>query len=436
MPEYTSKFTGEEIDERLTAVTDKVGKEDYATTSDAGIGKVSATYGTGMTSSQIFCTSKATDSDISAGKSNYKPIVPSNLSVAMSEYGISSKTLIPDMSETTSKATTHIADSTLHVTETDKSNWNAKASKSEFKVHTENRDIHTTADSQESWNNAAESAALSKSTIGYQRKNQLKNTAVSRTINGINLTVNDDGSMTFNAGTSTGLVSQIISKFTFKAGVSYIITGAPDDGTKTTRITLVSDDGTEYSDSATWDTGSGGTVKFDSDATYNIRARVCVANTTLSEAVVFKPMVRIADISDNTYEAYAPGVDERLEELETAVNANQNKLIFSGTSAAKVTLSESAENYDLLTIQVDYGTGYHFITAASAGVTQAAIGTTPTYGASATKVTIGSCLIYVSGNSVEISMSPYNLTSSGSSVTTETTSTAKITKVFGHKYTS
>jgi hypothetical protein len=171
----------------------------------------------------------------------------------------------------------------------------------------------------------AEQAALNKATLGYQRKNLLKNTAASRTINGINLTVNDDGSMTFNAGTSTGLVSQVISKFTFKAGVSYIITGAPDDGTKTTRISLTSDDGTEYSDNSAWDTGSGCVVRFESDTTYNVRVRVCVAGTTLAEPVTFYPMIRSSDISDDTYEKYAAGVEERLSELEERLAALEEK---------------------------------------------------------------------------------------------------------------
>lgn len=89
-------------------------------------------------------------------------------------------------------------------------------------------------------------AALNRSTLGYQMKNLLKNTAVSGTHNGISYTVNDDGSVTCGTGTATGSVSFVfINSFTFKGGESYILSGEPNDGSSETRISLINDSGGE-----------------------------------------------------------------------------------------------------------------------------------------------------------------------------------------------
>lgn len=156
-------------------------------------------------------------------------------------------------------------------------------------------------------------AVINKTTLGYQAKNLLKNTAVSGSHNGVQYTVNADGSITTGTGTIAETVAfLVVNSFTFKAGVSYILSGAPNDGTTATRISVVDKSGveTQYQDK-----GSGVVVKFDTNTTYNIRIRFGSGGTTLTESKTFRPMIRYAEITDDTYEPYKPSVEERLNDV-------------------------------------------------------------------------------------------------------------------------
>ena len=152
--------------------------------------------------------------------------------------------------------------------------------------------------------------ALNRSTLGYQRKNLLKNTAVSNTQNGVTFTVNADGSVTIN-GTNAGTNSVYItlnSKFITTYGRKYTASIAAEEipgvymsiydsswagvGRCTTSITFVE----------------------NKNSTRNIRLTV-EAGTTL-ENVTLYPMLRYAEITDDTYEPYKPSVEERLAVLE------------------------------------------------------------------------------------------------------------------------
>ena len=157
--------------------------------------------------------------------------------------------------------------------------------------------------------------ALNRSTLGYQRKNLLKNTASSGTANGIPYTVNADGSVVFGTGTTTNICYIYIGEFAFKAGISYTMSGAPDDGTTETRLSLINDSGGEMS-AAYQDIGKGATFAFESDVTYRVRARIAGSGATISQTIAFYPMLWYAEITDDTYEPYKPSVEERLAVLE------------------------------------------------------------------------------------------------------------------------
>ena len=164
--------------------------------------------------------------------------------------------------------------------------------------------------------NVAEQSALNRSTLGYQSKNLLKNTAVSGTSYGINYTVNADGSVTSDAGTPTGVSFVMINTFTFKADVNYILSGAPNDESSETRISLMTSSST--GETKYRDTGNGVAIKFDTDTTYYIRIRFGSNGETIT-AKTFYPMLRYAEITDNTYEPYKPSIEERLTALENAI---------------------------------------------------------------------------------------------------------------------
>lgn len=54
----------------------------------------------------------------------------------------------------------HESDTTVHITESERTAWNAKVDASTLNSHTKNTEIHTTAAEKASWNNKAEKAAL------------------------------------------------------------------------------------------------------------------------------------------------------------------------------------------------------------------------------------------------------------------------------------
>ena len=151
--------------------------------------------------------------------------------------------------------------------------------------------------------------ALNRSTLGYQRKNLLKNTAASRTINGVTLTVNEDGSVTLN-GTATATVFFEIRKgMLLETGREYILSGCPVGGSTSSYALLIEDS----SQGRTWDFGEG--IKFTAASTnYDVKIRINVNYT--AENLTFRPMLRYAEITDDAYEPYKPSVEERLAVLE------------------------------------------------------------------------------------------------------------------------
>lgn len=157
--------------------------------------------------------------------------------------------------------------------------------------------------------------ALNRSTLGYQRKNLLKNTAVSKTTNGVTFTVNGDGSITTD-GTSTGVVDYIIGKYLFENGVKYTLSGCPSGGTASTYVLRVYGL-SSGSSSSTSDYGNG--VEFVGDGnTHDIRI---VIGNRVNMNSDFYPMLRYTEITDDTYEQYMPSVKEYISDLEARITA-------------------------------------------------------------------------------------------------------------------
>ena len=132
-------------------------------------------------------------------------------------------------------------------------------------------------------------------------KNLLKNTAKSKTINGITFTVNEDGSVTCDGSTSTNVTLQIpVPKLV--VGQSYTLSGCPEDGSFSTYILQIAGFG---SDAGTGFTGTWSDAIAD-DATVTI---IIFAGATVSN-LTFYPMLRIASEIDDTYEPYYEGLKE------------------------------------------------------------------------------------------------------------------------------
>lgn len=169
-------------------------------------------------------------------------------------------------------------------------------------------------------NSAVEQSALNYSTLGFQRKNLLKNSAAAKTQNGITFTINDDMSLTVN-GTATGIAaSTIAANFIFESGKSYIISGCPTGGSDSTYRIDIGNTTDGYN---VYDYGSEAVFTPSETKSYAVRIRI--ASGAVIDNLTFYPMIRDARIADDSYVPYAPSVQEqitailaRIESLETA----------------------------------------------------------------------------------------------------------------------
>ncbi len=161
-------------------------------------------------------------------------------------------------------------------------------------------------------------AALNRSTLGYQRKNLLKNTAVSQTKNGVTFTVNEDGSVTAN-GTATANALLGLSDIKLTVGKKYTLSGCPEGGSSTT-FKLYGLDTTNWTGAGS-DYGNGDTFTIR----YSINQyRIAIYTGYTADNLTFYPMLRYAEISDDTYEPYKPSVEERLAALEAAITGGDS----------------------------------------------------------------------------------------------------------------
>lgn len=166
-----------------------------------------------------------------------------------------------------------------------------------------------------------EQTAINRSTLGYQSKNLLKNTANTATLNGVTFTINDDGSVTAD-GTATALCTFTISNVSADLqGKTLLLSGCPTGGNYQTGYALIID---KASDSRTvgYDTGNGAKIAVPDEA---CRVRIVIRNGVTVSNLIFKPMLRYAEITDDTYEPYKPSIDDRIASLEARINALETK---------------------------------------------------------------------------------------------------------------
>ena len=132
-------------------------------------------------------------------------------------------------------------------------------------------------------------------------KNLLKNTAITKTVNGITFTVNEDGTVTAN-GTATSTSYIAINTFSYIANQDYILSGCPtggsDDTYKMYSINVSTGGG------HTNDYGKGGAIKVSTDQVGEIRIRIASGYT--ANNLVFKPKLEKGTIS-TPYSHYGQG---------------------------------------------------------------------------------------------------------------------------------
>ena len=132
-------------------------------------------------------------------------------------------------------------------------------------------------------------------------KNLLENRGVSNTSNGITFTVNDDKTILVNGNNDgTANSSFIINNYSLKAG-TYILNGCPSGGSSTTyRLAIQKTSGWSV---LALDTGSG-SEQFTIDEATNIQVAIFIQKGQTISNLLFKPMIRLSSIIDDTYEPY------------------------------------------------------------------------------------------------------------------------------------
>lgn len=157
--------------------------------------------------------------------------------------------------------------------------------------------------------------ALNRQTLGTASRNLLKITGSSQTTNGVTFTVNPDGSVTAD-GTASGNATFEIGTLSLKSGKNVRLSGCPIGGDTGGYYIMWLYTGT-WAGVSEYDYGSGATALISSDATIAIRIRI--TNGTTVSNLVFYPMLRSADITDDTFEPYKPSLQEQIEELRTQI---------------------------------------------------------------------------------------------------------------------
>lgn len=178
-------------------------------------------------------------------------------------------------------------------------------------------------------------------------KNLLEVTSTTRTVNGVTFTVNNDQTITVNGtntGTSTALF--VINDIPLQSGIAYTLSGCPSGGSSATYY-IGSLDTTDWQEFTT-DIGNGNTATLSEPKT--IRFRIGIRSGVTVNNLVFKPMLRRAEITDDTFVPYAPTNRELYEmilALQSGVSAQSAaSLMQAGRIDAELTDAQEVTEND------------------------------------------------------------------------------------------
>lgn len=167
--------------------------------------------------------------------------------------------------------------------------------------------------------------ALNRSSLGLQRKNlAIPNPNLPSMSRGVTITRNNDDSLTLNGTVlESGSVIfglRVTPNLSLKQGECYILSGCIPDPPNGVRLDLFKDAGGNVSAVAeTEDTGTGAIFTIKETSTYYVRLRA--DNGTTFNGETFYPMIRPAEIEDDTYEPYQPSLQEQIDELKAQIAA-------------------------------------------------------------------------------------------------------------------
>jgi len=207
--------------------------------------------------------------------------------------------------------------------------------------------------------------SLLKDTVGWTGKNELKNDGTSQTKNGITYSVDADKRVKLN-GTSTTYTEYVInsdlSSFRNK-GKRMLTGGRSGDSYENAylRITNLNGENTAYQNGVPMSVTSDNGVVVDFDAPFttyggasldlsDLRIAISVTTGATVTDKVFSPMLRRADILDDTYEPYHESVETMYEEeihgvnllKITAVSKTENDITFTVNAGGSITVNGTA----------------------------------------------------------------------------------------------
>ena len=157
-------------------------------------------------------------------------------------------------------------------------------------------------------------------------KNLLDNTATTKISNGITFTVNSDGTVLVDGTNDTSANSSfIINRYDLSPG-TYILNGCPSGGASNTYRLVIQETGS-YSILGSIDIGNG-SGEFTIDTTTSVQIAIFIQKGLTINKLLFKPMLREATITDDTYEQYgaspSPDYPSPIENVEGKNKFNNN----------------------------------------------------------------------------------------------------------------
>lgn len=152
-------------------------------------------------------------------------------------------------------------------------------------------------------------------------KNLLDNTATTKISNGITFTVNSDKTVLADGTNDTSANSSLLINIYDLSPGTYILNGCPSGGASNTYRLAIQETGS-YSVLGSIDIGNG-SGEFTIDTTTNVQIAIFIQKGLTVNNLLFKPMLRRATITDDTYEQYgASPSPDYLSEIENLEGEN------------------------------------------------------------------------------------------------------------------
>lgn len=151
--------------------------------------------------------------------------------------------------------------------------------------------------------------AINNSSIGMSKKNLLNNTATTKvTPEGVTFTVNNDKSITLS-GTCTASTGIFLDIIYLEANTKYII-----NSNTSTAITFqfYEEDMTTYIENIRFSQSS----EFSVTESKRYALKLCASASTTYDNITVYPMIRYADITDNTYEPYVDDLQTQIDDIK------------------------------------------------------------------------------------------------------------------------